>query len=489
LIALLVLAAAPAAAADLYVNNSGSPACSNSTPKAGNSAKSPWCDFGRAVWGSTTRSSPNPSEAAAAGDTVHVTPGTYTTSHGVGREETDMTYKPVNSGAAGRPITFQCATIAVPAVCVLTYTGSGGIMLGTNGQNYITFRGFYHDEATSNATEMGAISFRDCDGCRAEFNTLIGNPAFAPDGENHPGIVLLFATDIVIANNTLSKWYCCPRRGNRLNGNAIEIYASGRVVIEHNTIHDSGSGIFLKAPGVDPTNRAGKADPHFGDFTIRFNLLYNMQTACIVTHRNPGSKTSPTRIYQNVCRDSGSCFQIRHFGDGWSEPAHSYWVSNVCHGWSGTAFDVSNAGPPPADAGHIVRNNIFRRGATVVCTEPDPSQLVRSKFDWDFNWYSGYSDFGNAQCSTRGGFGSWVGATEFDDTTRKNGWNGADPLFTNEAEGLFTLKPGSKARNACVDVLDLDGDASSTDLVDCGAYVKGHETIGVETKATGPKTP
>jgi hypothetical protein len=40
-----------------------------------------------------------------------------------------------------------------------------------------------------------------------------------------------------------------------------------------------------------------------------------------------------------------------------------------------------------------------------------------------------------------------------------------------------------------VDVLDLDADASNTDLVDCGAYVRGSETIGVETKATGPKTP
>jgi hypothetical protein len=485
--ALLILAAviAPgtASAADLYVNNSGSPACSNSTPKARNSAAAPWCDFGRAVWGSAERSRPNAAEAAAAGDTVHVTPGTYATSHGAGRDETDMTYKPVNSGAAGRPITFQCAAITVPATCVLTYRNASGVMLGTNGQHHIVFRGFFHDEATATAGSMGAISFRDCTGCRAEYNTLIGNPRYAPEGENHPGIFLLYATDILIADNTLSGWHCCPTQGNRLNGNAIEVYASGRVVIEHNTIHASGSGIFLKAPGDDPTNRDNTVDRHHGFFTLRANLLYGMERACIVTHRNPGTADKPTTIVQNICRDSGSCFQIRHFDGGNTDPAHSYWVNNVCHRWSGTAFDVANAGPPPAQAGHRIRNNIFRAGANVVCTGPAASELVRANFDWDLNWYSRYEVFGNRECSTRGDFGAWLEATEFDDGTKGRGWNGADPQFTNEATGVFTLRPGSKARNACPDVLDLDGDGSAADMVDCGAYVTGTEVIGVRPPA------
>ena len=44
----------------------------------------------------------------------------------------------------------------------------------------------------------------------------------------------------------------------------------------------------------------------------------------------------------------------------------------------------------------------------------------------------------------------------------------------------FRLQGGSPALNAGIDYLDLDGDASTTDAINIGAYVTGSETFGVD---------
>src|SRR3990167_5050929 len=89
----------------LYVNNGGSPSCSDNTSYAANDAAHPWCSLLRATWGNTTRTGPStPSEAAQAGDTVYVTAGTYQTTSFNSREPV---YNPANSGTAGNRIVFQ----------------------------------------------------------------------------------------------------------------------------------------------------------------------------------------------------------------------------------------------------------------------------------------------------------------------------------------------------------------------------------------------
>jgi len=74
--ALLVGASLSAEAKDLYVNNSGSPACSDSTSYAANDSAHPWCTIGRAAWGSLDPNGHNAAEAAQAGDTIRIAAGT-----------------------------------------------------------------------------------------------------------------------------------------------------------------------------------------------------------------------------------------------------------------------------------------------------------------------------------------------------------------------------------------------------------------------------
>ncbi|OGS04433.1 MAG: hypothetical protein A3J70_00875 [Elusimicrobia bacterium RIFCSPHIGHO2_02_FULL_61_10] len=51
-------------------------------------------------------------------------------------------------------------------------------------------------------------------------------------------------------------------------------------------------------------------------------------------------------------------------------------------------------------------------------------------------------------------------------------------MFVNPANRDFRLQSGSPARTLGVDVLDLDNDGSTTDVIPAGAYVTGNEIIG-----------
>jgi len=53
-----------------------------------------------------------------------------------------------------------------------------------------------------------------------------------------------------------------------------------------------------------------------------------------------------------------------------------------------------------------------------------------------------------------------------------------DPQLVDAAGGDYHLGADSPVRALGVDVLDLDGDGDSTDLIPAGAYVTGTESIG-----------
>src|SRR3990167_70930 len=128
----------------LYVNNSGSPACSDATTYANNSQANPWCSLLRATWGNTTRTGPStPSQAAVAGDTVYITAGTYISTVSNLNSRYDALYNPTNSGTVNGPITFQASgTVTLQGPDIYAP------IIGANGKNYIHWTGpFYIDEA------------------------------------------------------------------------------------------------------------------------------------------------------------------------------------------------------------------------------------------------------------------------------------------------------------------------------------------------------
>ena len=139
----LLIFSLPVAAKSLYVNNSGSPACSDATAYADNTASAPWCSLLRATWGNTTRTDPStPSEAARAGDTVYVTAGTYRTASYF---SVTPVYQPANSGAPGSPIVFQATgtvTLTTTHAPAVEPWGTGSPIIGSELKDYIVWDGF-----------------------------------------------------------------------------------------------------------------------------------------------------------------------------------------------------------------------------------------------------------------------------------------------------------------------------------------------------------
>jgi hypothetical protein len=443
----------------------------------GKTCTAPWATLGRAVWGSPDRDTPSAAQAAAAGDTVIVAAGTYTTDEGGGRASTATTYQPVNSGSSDNPIVFTCATYgSMPAACVLRYSGKspGGNFIGVNGQSYVTWRGFQIDATTNPACTGMLVNVRDSKGVVIEWNEVIGDPKCTPD-DNHAGIWVSSDTSFVtIRNNKISGIRNSQRgRGNE-NGAGIIVYEAGHGIIEHNDISDSGAGIALKAPFG---NRGGFSKA-FGPWTVRYNLLHDLDLACVNVHRNPASASQPTKIYSNVCKDSGICLHVHLFDGGKTDPSNNWFINNTCHNWASggrlQAIEIESAVAFQPNANNRVRNNIFRGGGRILALNQPDGEYVASKWNQDYNWYSKY-DSGFMFGTFDGNFGNWKGSSEAD----AHSVNGTDPKFVNEAAGDFHLAPGSPARGACPDELDLDGDGSTTDMVACGAYATGNEVIGL----------
>lgn len=125
-----------AQAKNLYVDGSTG---NDSTTYAANDATHPWATIGRAVWGSTSVNNGDASEAAQAGDTVIVKPGTYTATQGTGKRY-DPIWCPENSGTSGNPITIR----AEGPVILRSNTGTiGEPVIGAYGRDHIVWDGFF----------------------------------------------------------------------------------------------------------------------------------------------------------------------------------------------------------------------------------------------------------------------------------------------------------------------------------------------------------
>lgn len=451
----------------LYVDRSTG---SDSTTYANNSATTPWATIGRAAWGSTSRTSPNANEAARPGDTVIVRAGTYNVT-GTG-ERYIPAYTPANSGTASNPIVFQAEGIVN-----LTQSGRGPV-IGAYNKNYITWRGFRINEAQAPVEgDTGPVVVWLCTGCVIDGNTVIGDPNMQmPD--NHPGIRIEWSSRITVSNNFVSGWYCVVVNYN--NGAAIQVYMSDGLVIEHNEITDSGSGIFLKGLYHDgPPIWAPQLD-----YTIRYNLVYGVETG-IAVHVAPARPEAPIRIYQNVVRDTQTCLRIWPFSSSEREPKNAKIVNNTFARCDGAALYVS--GDLIANAGHVFWNNIASNTNQVPMWFDRTGAETKAKFDSEHNIFW---TFGGAFAYNGGGtysLATWKSSLRQD--TANPASASVDPRFVNAAANDFRLQTSSPARTMGVDFLDLNGNGSTTDIVPIGAYVTGNETIGRTSGSSNPSTP
>lgn len=486
----LVCLAVPADAKTLYVNNSGSPACSDSTSYAANSAASPWCSIGRASWGNASRSSSNTAEAAAAGDTVVVTGGTY--SHAAistyvgtgGPQRYTPLYSPLNSGTSGNPITFQCS-----GVCVLTTTGGNGAVMGALNVDYVTWKGFTIDEANApSATDTGPVVLWSTTGSILENNTITGDTSYFP-GDNHVGIRMENTQGVVIRNNRISYFRnggdpACVTScvyNNPANGACIETYYSGNATIYSNELHHCGTGIFLKGNGTD----GGTHPLGGGPFTMYLNYIHDNSVMGSYFYRRE-TAAEGTGLYtfrQNLIVNCpyGAAIQVFSEGDG-SEPRLVRYVNNTVVGGTSSVLFL---GLQPS-AGHWFYNNIFSGPSTQYVevqgkTNANVGDTARLIMDYNV---------GNG-AGTRWGLTDSGGSTTLANWTSNTGQDShssnASPSFAGASDyrlctGSNTPVVGCAGASAALtvglDVLDLDNDGSTADTVPAGAYLTGSEVLG-----------
>lgn len=459
LVLLLAVLCSPAYAKTLYVDGaSGSDAVSYSE----NSPEAPWQTIGRAAWGSTNRDAPDTAQAAQAGDIVIVREGVYSTS-GTG-SRWGVAYQTANSGRSGAPIVFQA-----DGVVILTLTSSRGPVIGASGfdgprRDYITWRGFTVFEANAPSTpDTGVAVLAGTIGSTIEDCVLDGNgdPGF---GTNHPGVRIEWAENVSVRNCLIYNFRTSGVNGH--NGAGIQIYNSGNVVLEHNEIHSSGSGIFLKAPGAD-------SNAPLARFTIRNNYIYNVWGSGIAVHRSPNTPQEPVLVYQNIVRDSGFCMTIWAFDRGSTDPRNTKIINNTvynCNVGIWVSYDLTD------NAGHLVQNNIIQNSREYAVNFAGAvDNLSLSRINFKHNLYYNNSRFAIVHTSNHS-HPSW--RSTFGQDSEQPASFESNPLFVDATNGDFRLQTASPALGAGIDYLDLNRNGSTSDPITLGAYISGTEVIG-----------
>lgn len=457
---ILALFTASAQAATLYVNNSGSPACSDATAKASNSAGSPWCTIGRAAWGSTTRSSPNSGEAAAAGDTVQVSAGTYSVAGTNNRFE--VAYTPVNSGSSGNKIRF----VASGTVTLTLSSGVGPIIgsgTGAGGSDYIVWDGFSINEANAAPqADTGPVVFFGSNNSEALNLTLTG--VIASYDDNHNGIRVEQSDGVLVRNNTISGFG--SNGGYGQNDAAIMLYDSNDTIIEHNTLLNSGAGIYVKGQHPGFTQRRT---------IIRYNWISGMYFAGMII----GPAAYDGRTYQNViedCQTSSARIGIRWYAIGTGEgqqPTTEDFYNNTVY----NCYPMYVSGTP--GTGSAIRNNIFDANGLSQNWQFQPATATGFTAV-DRNVYNGGSAGNVARTDVDGSgtnysLASWQSTFSYD----TNGVS-ASPAFVTPGSN-YHLQGGSAALTTGQDTFDIDNDTNTTETIPAGAYVTGSEVIGVDT--------
>ena len=440
-----ILLSAPlwASAKTLYVDGSTG---SDSTSYAANGPSTPWRTIGRAAWGNASRSAPNSSEAARAGDTVSIVAGTYSSSLNIGGGRWLVLYDTVNDGTAGNPIVFL-ATGVVRIQARYWY----GPVIGASEKDYIHWTGpFYLDEADIlTHADTGPVVLHDSTGSGIDGATIHG--AGATWADNHTGVRFEACNRCFVRNARIDNFKSLQGATSR-NGAGVMLYDSDDTIIERNEIFDCGSGVYIKGAFVPPQERT----------IVRFNLIHDMLSQGVIVQ-----VTQDGRVYQNIIRDNpaGIVFNAADVSPG-AYPTNDIVANNTLDG--NDAPVIYNT-----DLLENVRfwNNIVTNSPTAQYSDVQASP---GDVELDRNVYFGIPS-GTFARFTQGAytFSAWR-STFLQDAHSIVG----DPMYVNSGSDDFRLSPSSPVRNLGIDILDLDGDGSTTDPINPGAYVSGSESIG-----------
>ena len=469
----------------LYVNNSGSPSCSDATTYANNSVSLPWCTVGRAAFGSTNVNSPSASQAAAAGDTVLITAGTYTTTGKYtscnSSSKLEAPLNAVNIGSAGSPITFR----GVGVVNLRNAATSVGPTISILNASYIIWDNFVVSDAYGGGScyDTGPVTIWSAQNSQILNLTITGIGDGRSTTDNYCGVRIENSRYITVRNNRISN--IGPNEGHNAAG--IMTYYSGGLTIENNEIYNCGSGIFLKAntTSADPT---GNGNAVSDGNIIKKNFIYNCGGGINMhrTHLASGNQI----ITQNIIKGwSGAGDRIGVyifiFGDAESDPNNVKVVNNTIVAQN-AGFNWSDMITSPS--GNIFHNNIIYsptyRALEFGWGETNYDALSTSKMSLEHNVYYNYPTFlgGDGVSSltiaqVRSGYGQ--------DSASPQSIT-SDPLFVNYAGGDYKLQSGSPAQTLGRTITAIHGTSGVT--IPAGAYITGSEVIGIDSGG-GDTTP
>lgn len=442
---LMLTVAGAANAKELYVDAANG---NDNVSYANNSQDSPWASLGRAVWGATSRGNSNSSEAARAGDTVHVAAGTYVTGEATNERYIPI-YNPINNGSSGNPITIVAEG---PVRLESPDAGSGQPIIGAYDREFITWDGFILDEQNILTTpDTGPVVVWSSNDITIQNLQIHGMNRGWTD--NHNGIRLERVDRITIRGNRISGY---RESQNGENASGLTMYRANAVVIENNEIYNTNAGVFVKGLNVGP-------------ITIRRNHIHDVQKGIIFGGIGTSAGSNGARAYQNVI--TGAWSGISFLGYDNVSPSNVYVVNNtIADGTSGADGGAILFRPGSDGYNNLnIRNNLIVNGRSgLTAWHSDLSQIETSHNAYynngrvaDIEW-NGYS---LSQYQSR--FGKGDGSLQ------------TNPQLEDLNGGNFRPLAGSPLIDAGVDVLDLNGDGSTSDPITIGAYITGAEEIGL----------
>lgn len=458
-VSLLVLASLCPRSADsktLYVNGTTG---SDSVSYATNSESTPWRTIGRAVWGSSSYSSPNAAQAAQPGDVVLISQGIYWEGNGGDTNPTGARYRvilnPANSGTASQPITIR----GVGTVEIRIINGVRGPMIGCNSRNYVIWDNVFIDDTYGGSREdTGPVVFHATTGCQLINSTVMGH-----NGSYHWGYPTyganyrLVSIDgnssyVLIRNNRISRAKLGTGPGGQ-NEACIMLYDASDNIMEHNVLDDCGTGIFVKDLPNTTLDRN----------ILRFNLVTNCHSGGLRVHGYYTRAPRDNRVYQNIVRgcDTGAGIRV-----GWGAATNTLVVNNtlVNNGGGGIylqSTDMVNT--------QIYNNVVVGPGPAVFgTTNATPGT---QSFTANRNLYYNVSPFANYDGTTY----TW---SQWQTTFGKdpNSPHGINPLFINASANDYRLQSGSQALTLGRAVGGIGG--SDGTVIPAGAYITGNEVIG-----------
>lgn len=407
-----------------------------------NSSTRPWRTLGRAVWGSSSRSSPNAAEAARAGDTVYVAAGVYT-SPGTGIRY-EPSYNPVNNGSAAEGyISFEAQ-----GQVVLQLNSSNGPVIGGYGKSYIRWKGFYINETNAPyRSDTGLITIFSSNNIVIEGNEVVGIATTVQD--NHNGVRIEGSSFVTLTNNRIHGVTYDPSGWDTShNAAGVMLYGSNNITIEHNEIFDSNAGIFPK--GNDNYN-----------IVIRRNLIHNCIKGIRISYSHP--TLGQNLVYQNVIRDGNTRGET--VGINVAENTNNYTFAN------NTIDNVQNGIYFSNSANQS--NLVFRNNVITNTNNAFNAYVANSRaFTLDNQNYFNTNEwaYGGVIYYT---LSAWRSAIAGDGASSTS-----DPQYMDNAINNFRLRSTSPAINSGVDILDLNNNGNRGDAVNLGAYLTGNEQIG-----------